>query len=169
MDCKQYNEKYGPLHAEREKDFWAAIKDWLTNNPGKFVAFQTYVPGFMDGEPCLPSIAYMGAAPGFVDSYYVDSEGGYHYGDDVLEDSYEKDALPKVDREFVDARKDWKSKDFFENQPAEDVALEKVLMNGFSDFIDLWDVTGTIKLVTDRRRKNYGEPVVDTEYYECGY
>jgi len=166
MNCKEYNEKYGPLWEERKRDFWAAIKDWLEKNPDRFISFRTYIPGFNDGEPCLPCIEFIGPAPGFVDDYYIDSRGESHYGCDL---SYLEEIafLPKEDREYLKDKKDWSYSEILLNKPAGDLELEAVLMNGYEDFVQEWNVTGTIKLVNDRRRKNHGEPVVETEHYEC--
>lgn len=166
MNCKEYNEKYGSLWVQRKEDFWAAIKDWLEKNPERFIAFRTYIPSFNDGAPCLPSIEFLGPAPGFVDYYYVDSEGRPHYAEDVFE---EIQNLPKKDQEYLKDKEDWSYQDIALNKPAEDLELEATLVNGYEDFVQEWNVTGTIKLVNDRRRKDHGEPTVDTEYYECGY
>lgn len=168
MNCKEYNEKYGPLWQQRKKDFWAAIKDWLEKNPERFIALQTYIPGFNDGEPCLPIISYIGAAPGFVDDYYIDSTGESHYACDVSDDE-EFASLPKKDQEYLKDKKDWSYKDIALNKSAEDLELETTLMNGYEDFVQEWNVTGTIKLVNDRRRKNHGEPVLEVDHYDCGY
>ena len=166
MNCKEYNEKYGPLFKERERDFWAAIKDWLEKNPERFIAFQTYIPGFNDGEPCLPVISYIGAAPGFCHDHYVDSEGKTHYAEDVYT---EIPNLPKKDQEYLKGKEEWSYNDMRMNKSAEDLELEETLMEGYVDFVQEYDVTGTIKLVNDRRRKNHGEPTVNTEYYQCGW
>lgn len=166
MNCEEYNEKYRPLWEQRRKDFWAALKDWLEKNPERFIAFRTYIPGFNDGEPCLPCIELIGPAPGFIDDYYVDSEGEPHYADDVFTEISD---LPKKDQEYLKDKEEWSYKDIELNKSAEDHELELTLVHGYEDFIQEWDVTGTIKLVNDRRRKNHGEPTVDTEYYEGGY
>lgn len=166
MNCKQYNEKYGPLFEERKKDFWAAIKDWLEKNPGRFIVFRTYIPGFNDGEPCLPCIEILAAAPGFDGDYYVDSEGKIHYAEDVFT---EIPNLPKKDQKYLKGKEEWSYQDMQMSKSAEDLELEATLANGYDDFVQEYDVTGTIKLVNDRRRKNHGEPTVNTEYYECGY
>lgn len=166
MNCEEYNEKYSSKFAQRQEDFWAAIKDWLQKNPNRFIAFHTYIPGFNDGEPCLPVISYIGAAPGFCDDYYVDSEGGPHYAEDVFA---KIPNLPKRDQEYLKGKEEWSYRDMQMNKPAEDLELEATLMNGYEDFVREWNVTGTIKLVNDRRRKNHGEPVVEVEHYECGH
>ena len=165
MNCKQYNEKYVPLLEERRKDFWAAIKDWLEKNPERFITFRTYIPSFNDGEPCLPCIEILGPAPGFVDDYYVDSRGENHYAEDAFTEVLN---LPKKDQEYLKDKEGWTYKDIALNKSVEDLELEATLVNGYEEFIQEWNVTGTIKLVNDRRRKNHGEPMVDTEDYD-GY
>jgi hypothetical protein len=144
MNCKEYKEKYA-AYEEQEKDFWSALTSWLELNPERFIFFRAYVPGFMDGEPCLPCLEIVGAGPGFIGDHYVDSAGDCHYAEDVSHENRFPD-LPKSDHE-----------------------LAAVLENGYERFIGEWDVSGTIKLVQDRRRKDYGKPEIKTKDYECGY
>lgn len=167
MNCEEYNEKYSSKFAQRRGDFWAAIKDWLERNPGRFITFRTYIPGFMDGEPCLPCIDFVGAGPGFVDDYYIDSDNNVYFIEDVTEEKYFRSDMPKSDQEILKGLAGKELNDLIKDN--EDKELCHVFWNGFADFIGEWDALGTIKLVNDRRRKNHGEPVVEVEHYECGY
>jgi hypothetical protein len=162
MTPEEFNKKYEQNHEEMRNDFFLAIKTWLQDHPDQFIVFRTYIPGFNDGEPCLPCIDVVGAAPGFVEDYYADSDGGIQYVEDVNPED-----LPEADRTIFkagDTDLAWE-----ERQKNRDSALEQMLVEGFRDFIDEWNVTGTIKLVNDRRRKDHGEPEVTTEWYDCGY
>ena len=102
-----------------------------------------------------------GAAPGFVDDYYADSDGGIQYVEDVNPED-----LPEADRSIFKAGEELSWEDKLKKQ---DLDLTEMLVEGFRDFIDEWNVTGTIKLVNDRRRKNHGEPEVTVKGYDCGY
>ncbi len=163
MNCKQYNEKYET--PDKEQDFWKAIKTWLQDNPDHYIIFRTYIPQWNDGEDCLPQILLLGKAPGFVDDYYVDSTGKIHTGYDLHACESERLSLPKKDQNFLETVPGW-YEDCEVRRAHRDWELGAVLHDGFEAFIQEWNVTGTIKLVNDRRRKNHGEPTVDTVYYD---
>ena len=167
MNCKEYNEKYATDYQEQRKDFWSALTSWLEENPERFIFFRTYIPGFMDGEPCLPCVEILGAGPGFIGEYYVDSEGDCHYAEDVMHEDKFPD-LPKSDQEYLKS-KEGEEGDLLDKISHEDHDLAAVLEDGYERFIDEWNVSGTIKLVQDRRRKDYGKPVTESQHYECGY
>ena len=164
MNCKEYNEKY--TTPDREQDFWAAIKQWLQDNPDYFIFFRTYVPGFNDGEPCLPTIEMAGKAPGFIDDYYVTSTGEVFSHYELYHDKFEFNRLPKRDQKYL---RETEGQDYTTLAKDLDFELEALLHDGYEDFVQEWNVTGTIKLVNDRRRKNHGEPVVEVDHYDCGY
>lgn len=165
MNCNEYNEKYAVDYEEQKKDFWSALTSWLEENPERFIFFRAYIPGFMDGEPCLPCIEILGAGPGFIGEHYVDSAGDCHYVEDVSHENRSPD-LPKSDQEYLKGKEEW---DYKQIALHEDHELAAVLAEGYERFIGEWDVSGTIKLVQDRRRKDYGKPEIKTEDYECGY
>jgi hypothetical protein len=161
MTPKQYNDKYQKADETRREDFWVALKTWLEANPEKFIVCRTYIPGFMDGDPCLPTIDLVGAGPGYIDDYYVASDGSVSYIDDL-----EPEFLPEWDQKFLEATKDLDGKERVETQDHE---LSATLIDGYEDNIGEWDVLLVMKLVTDKRRKNYGEVVWESEDYECGF
>lgn len=165
MNCKEYNEKYAVDYGKQQEDFWSALTSWLEENPERFIFFRAYIPGFMDGQPCLPCLEIVGAGPGFVGEHYVDSGGGCHYIEDVLHETVFP-TLPKSDQEYLKGKEEW---DYTQIALHEDHELAAVLEDGYEKFVGEWDVSGTIKLVRDRRRKDYGKPEIKTEDYECGH
>ncbi len=154
MNCKEYNEKY----ADRKKEYLAAIKNWLEENPEKFIAFRTYIPGYNDNGYSTPCIACLGSAPGFVGTHFVSSDGTI-YDLDVWDEETEGEDLTDWDRKYLEERKDWDYKKCLEEQ---DFELGAMLYDGFADFINHWDEDGKISLVD-------GEIVIDSSSYECGY
>lgn len=149
MNCKEYNEKYG----KRSNDFWSAVKNWLTENPERFIAFRTYIPGYTDNGFSLPCIACIGAAPGFLDECFVSSDGTIYdlnYWDEEGED------LTEWDRKYLEDRKDW---DNFKIAEEADFELGAMLVDGFDPYISQWDVNGKITLRKD------GEIKIETTYY----
>ena len=178
MNCKEYNEKYAVAYEEQKKDFWSALTSWLEKNPERFIFFRAYIPGFMDGEPCLPCLEMVGAGPGFIGEYYIDSTGDCHYIEDVFHETVIS-GLSKEDREYLKGKEGW---DYQQIALHEDHELVAVLGDGYGKFIDQWDVSGTIKLVWKMPgrgdgasgvihlgREGYGKPEIKTEDYECGY
>ena len=63
MNCKEYNEKYSVDYGKQQEDFWSALTSWLEENPERFIFFRAYIPGFMDGEPCLPCLEIVPGVP----------------------------------------------------------------------------------------------------------
>ena len=152
MNCKEYNEKY----AKQREDFESAVKNWLTENPERFIAFRSYIPGHTDNGYGLPCVAVIGPAPGFVDEYFVSSDGSIYeieYFDEESED------LTEWDRKYLTERKDW---DWKKRLDEADHELEGMLADCFDWAIGRWDVEGKITLVD-------GEIVIDTTDYNCGY
>lgn len=155
MDPKSYNEKYH--FPEQRKDFWEAIKGWLEANPERFIAFRTYVPGYMDGEPCLPCIEFIGGAPGFLGSdFYVAKDGEVYSSDDV----WDAEGNPVTDPEYLAGKEDWTYQDMM---LSEDQELSSMLEDGFSQFISEWDITGYIRLVNGKPK------IVDVVDYTPGF
>ena len=154
MNCKEYNEKYG----KRSEDFWVAIKNWLETNPERFIAFRAYIPGYTDNGYSLPCIACIGAAPGFVDEYFVSSNGTI-YELEIFDEEGEEN-LTEWDKAYLAK---WKDRDISKTELAGDsLELEAVLVDGFDPYISRWDVDGKITLKD-------GEIKIETTDYYCGY
>ena len=69
-------------------------------------------------------------------------------------------------QEYLKGKEEWTWK---ETKLLEAHELAAVLEDGYEKFVGEWDVSGTIKLVQDRRRKDYGKPEIATHAYQCGY
>lgn len=161
MTPEEFNKKYDVRDQQREEKWWEVVKEWLTAHPEKFLFFRTYIPGFMDGDPCLPTIELLGAGPGYLGEYYVDSEGIPHYYEDR---SFDSSDLPERDQKILKETENLCLADLVK-RGFEYPDLEVFLERGFCDYVDEWDVTGTIKLSPDAKRG----VVVETERYDCGY
>lgn len=154
MNIKDRAEKYEALRQLVKDEFWNIVTAWLKGNPKRWIMFQTYSPEEYDWstKDNEPTIDFIGIVPGLIKSTrltaagcnlrYIDSSGKVH-DVGVMTPEVLEDRLRSI-----------------EMSNAYDGFFEEFLKEGYVEYINKWNVTGTIKLSEN------GSPVIQTKAYD---